>query len=284
MTNPAQKIILPLIPLRDLVILPSIVTPILVGRKRSIKSIDIALDGDKEVLLLPQKNSGIELPTQADLLSVGTKALIRQILRLPDGAVRVLLEAKERVKIIRLFEEAEYSYCEVEKLEDILDESDVLEPLCIELKEKFDEFTKITGKITKELIANIEKLSFAYAARLSDMVAEHVVTDVQVKQQLLEQNKVEDRIKVLIKILDGEIDKNKLDKKIKSQVKKQMNKDQKEYYLNEQMKAIQKELGDKDEVKGELQELEEKLESKNLPEHAYQRAERELKKLKMMSP
>ena len=271
----------PVLPLRDVVVYPYMVIPLFVGREKSIKSLEIASDENKQILLVAQKDSADDEPDNDGMYQTGTLANILQFLKLPDGTVKVLVEGVSRVNIVLLddndgFFKAEVVTCISESPEER--EADVL---MRSLLGQFEQYVKLNKKIPPEVIASLSSIDDA--ARMADTVAAHMTLKLEDKQLLLEMSNVHERIEKLMVLLESEIDIQQIEKRIRGRVKKQMEQSQREYYLNEQMKAVQKELGEIDETANELEELTAKIEQAGMPTEAKQKAESELKKLKMMS-
>lgn len=273
----------PVLPLRDVVVYPHMVIPLFVGRDKSIDALDEAMASDKQILLIAQKDAEIDEPEVKDLYQVGTLANILQLLKLPDGTVKVLVEGSQRCRVHSFQETQGFYVAQVSEMEDELElsaqEQEVLQRTCIN---SFDKYVKLNNKIPPEVLnalAGIED-----AGRLADTMAAHMSLKVEEKQILLELVDVAQRLENLMKLMEGEVDMLELEKSIRVRVKQQMEKNQKEYYLNEQMKAIQKELGEMDEVSNEIEELEKKIKAAGMSKDAKVKAEAELNKLKMMSP
>ncbi len=272
----------PLLPLRDIVVFPYMVIPLFVGREKSIAALQEAMGGDKEIFLAAQKSAKTNEPGADDIYEVGTLSVIMQMLRLPDGTVKVLVEGKRRAKALRYVADDPHFRVELEAV----DESDAstvgLEALMRSIKGAFENYVKLEKRIPPEMLLTISNID--NPAKLADILAAQLNLKLQDKQKLLETFDAQGRLEALLKNIQSEIEILQVQKRIRSRVKKQMEKTQREYYLNEQMQAIQRELGDKDEFKNELAELEKKLEEKDLPDEARLKADREMKKLKMMSP
>ncbi len=277
-----DKLIVPLIPLRDIIIFPYMVVPLFVGREKSIKALEQAMGNDKSVLLAAQKKAKTEEPKQEDIYEVGTLGTILQLLRLPDGTVKVLVEGKRRARIKEFVSEDECFMVNVEELDDIFDETVETEALIRSVVKSFEVYVKFNKRIPPEMILSVS--SIEDPSRLADTIASHLTIKLEDKQTLLSIQSPTKRLERLYSIMEGEIEILEVEQKIRHRVKRQMEKTQKEYYLSEQMKAIQKELGEKDEFKGELQEFEEKLKSKKLSKEASRKVRQEIKKLKLMSP
>lgn len=273
---------LPLLPLRDVVVYPHMVIPLFVGRDKSIKALESAMDGDKKILLVAQKNASTDEPTHEDIYNVGTVATVLQLLKLPDGTVKVLVEGLYRAEVTNFaecdeFYEADASPLEIESLAER--EQSVLVKA---VTQQFDQFVQMSKKVPSEVLASIE--SIEEAGRLADTISAHLSLKLDEKQAILEMVSERDRLEHLMALIESEVDLLDIEKRIRGRVKKQMEKSQREYYLNEQMKAIQKELGDMDDVPNELEDLQNKIDESGMPKEAKEKAESELNKLKMMSP
>jgi ATP-dependent Lon protease len=271
----------PMLPLRDVVVFPHMVVPLFVGREKSIQALEAAMDGSKEILLVAQRDAGTDDPQPKDVFGMGTLATILQMLRLPDGTVKVLVEGNARARLGSIAE-GEYLTARAELMDvDSLPEREE-EVLVKTLTEEFEKFVKLSKKVPSEVsnaLTGIHELE-----RLADTMAAHLELQIPEKQELLEALDVRNRVELLLGKLDGEMDMIEVEKRIRGRVKKQMERSQREYYLNEQMKAIQKEMGSMGEGGGDFEELENRLEEAGLPEEAHKKTEIELNKLKMMSP
>ncbi|MGK7295584.1 MAG: endopeptidase La [Candidatus Wenzhouxiangella sp. M2_3B_020] len=274
----------PVLSLRDVVVYPHMVIPLFVGRERSVKALDEAMNVDKRILLITQKSPETEEPTSEDLYEFGTLATILQMLRLPDGTTKVLVEGVERVKVEGLNEDEGYMAGSWQAIAtDEEDEDDeALEVTARSLLSLFEQYVKLSRKIPAELLTTLSGIHDR--SRQADTIAAHLGIRIEDKQQILETADLRERMERLMALIEGEIDVLKLEKRIRGRVKTQMEKSQREYYLNEQMKAIQKELGDLDESGNDLGDLEEKIENAGMPEEALEKARGEFNKLKMMSP
>ncbi len=274
--------LIPLLPLRDIIVFPHMVVPLFVGRERSIAALEEAMTGDKELLLAAQKKAKTNDPSKEDIFEIGTVGHIIQLLRLPDGTVKVLVEGRRRALIQRYEQEAPCFMCEVEELEDEEDAEQDLETLMRSIQEIFEVYVKLNKRIPPEMLVSVQTIDDP--GRLADTIVAHLSLKLNDKQGILELRSPAKRLTRLHELMQAEIEILQVEKKIRSRVKKQMEKSQKEYYLNEQMQAIQKELGDRDEFKNELHELEQKIKTKPMSDEARERASKEFKKLKMMSP
>ena len=273
----------PVLSLRDVVVFPHMVIPLFVGRERSVRALEETMNVDKQILLVTQKNPEVESPEPDDLFEYGTIASILQMLRLPDGTTKVLVEGVERVKVHSLEETEGYlagcwDYLTVAQEEDPRSQ----EVTTRSLMGLFEQYVKLSRKIPPELLTTLAGIEDA--SRLADTIAAHLGIRIEDKQQILETASVMERMERLMALIEGEIDVLKLEKRIRGRVKTQMEKSQREYYLNEQMKAIQKELGDLDESGTDLGDLEAKIEKAGMPKEALDKARNEFNKLKMMSP
>jgi ATP-dependent Lon protease len=271
----------PLLPLRDVVVFPHMVVPLFVGREKSIQALEAAMEGSKEILLVAQKDASTDEPGPKDVFDMGTLATVLQMLRLPDGTVKVLVEGNARATISDISEGEYLSGGAVLMDEEGLPEREQ-EVLIKTLMDEFEKYVKLSKKVPSEVsnaLTGIEELE-----RLADTMAAHLEMRIPEKQELLEALDIRKRVDLLLGKLDGEIDLIEVEKRIRGRVKKQMERSQREYYLNEQMKAIQKEMGNLGEGNNDFEELEQKLEEAGLPEEARKKTETELNKLKMMSP
>ena len=272
----------PLLPLRDVVVYPQIVQPLFVGRPKSIKALEVAMASDKQVLLVAQKSATDDEPGAEDLYNIGTVATILQLIRLPDGTVKVLVEGLDRAKIKEISFESDYFRAETSIL--FTEEASEKEAklLLRSLLSQFDQYVQLSKKIPPEVMTSISSID--EPARLVDTIASHMTLQLQEKQNLLELSSLQPRIEHLMSLIEAEIDLFQVEKRIRGRVKKQMEKSQREYYLNEQMKAIQKEMGEMDDVPNEAEELKQKIEEAGMPKEAKEKASSELSKLKLMSP
>lgn len=285
MSNPADGINItsfPLLPLRDVVVYPQIVQPLFVGRPKSIKALEVAMASDKQVLLVAQKNASEDEPGIDDLFQIGTVATILQLIRLPDGTVKVLVEGLDRARIKNVEFDNDHFKAETNVLspEEIPEKESAL--LIRSLLSQFDQYVQLSKKIPPEVMTSISSID--EPGRLVDTIASHMSLQLQEKQNLLELAGLQARIEHLMALIESEIDLFQVEKRIRGRVKKQMEKSQREYYLNEQMKAIQKEMGELDDVPNEADELKQKIEEAGMPKEAKDKATAELNKLKLMSP
>ncbi len=274
--------IVPLIPLRDIIIFPHMVVPLFVGREKSIKALEFAMNNDKSLLLAAQKKAKTDDPAPEDIYPMGSLGTILQLLRLPDGTVKVLVEGKRRARIKEFVNEEDSFMVMVEEVEEESDETVETEALIRSVIKSFEIYVKLNKRVPPEMIMSVSSID--EPGRLADTIATHLTVKIEEKQALLDITDPAKRLERLYTMLGGEIEILEVEQRIRQRVKRQMEKTQKEYYLNEQMKAIQKELGEKDEFKNELSELEEKVGAKKMNKEAMKKAKQELKKLRMMSP
>ena len=273
---------LPLLPLRDVVVYPHMVIPLFVGRDKSIQALDEAMSNGKKILLVAQKNAQVDDPGADELFSVGTVASILQLLKLPDGTVKVLVEGESRVALKSLFTRDGFIMAAVAALSAPVVSPHEGDALVRSLMSQFEQYVQLSKKVPNEVLTSLSGIEDP--ARLVDTIAAHMPMKIEDKQKVLEIGDLGERLEYLIGIMQGEMDFMQVEKKIRGRVKKQMERSQREYYLNEQMKAIQKELGDMDEAPNELDELKEKVEDAGMPAEAREKTLAELNKLKMMSP
>jgi len=276
-----EEVTYPLLPLRDVVVFPHMVVPLFVGRDKSIKALEWAMSHEKEIFLSAQRDAKVDTPAQKDIYLFGTMGTVLQLLRLPDGTVKALIEGKQRARIEEFVPHQDFFMVKMRKFyEDDADEQSVA--LMRGLAESFDEYAKLNEKIGKDLVSTISAIEDP--CRLADTIAAHVTMKLRDKQEILQVEKLNPRLEKLFDKLRDEINILRLENRLKKRVKKQMEKTQKDYYLNEQMRAIQKEMGTKDDFKAELAELEKKIKRKRLSKEAHNKVWQEFKKLKMMSP
>jgi len=277
-----SKIFLPLLPLRDIVVFPHMVAPLFVGREKSVNALADAMNTDKSVFLATQKKVGIDNPGEDDISQVGTIGKVLQLLRLPDGTVKALVEGKTRARIIRFVPNQEFFQVELEKISTPEINQAESEALSRSILKSFDEYAELNKSISKELITNVN--SITDPSQLADTVTAHFSFKIEDKQRLLETIDLAERMSLLLSLVKMEIEVYRMDQRIKNRVKEQMEKTQKNYYLNEQMRAIKKEMGAEDDPGDEIKELEEKIKKKKMSKEATEKVEQELKKLKMMTP
>jgi len=275
--------LVPVLPLRDVVVYPHMVIPLFVGREKSIEALDAAMQDNKKILLLAQKNAEVDDPEQQDLYSIGTLSTILQMLKLPDGTIKVLVEGGERVVVDSLLETNDYFSASVQYLEktSAIDEKEA-EVLVRSVLNLFDQYVKLNKKVPPEILTSLSGIDDP--SRLADTISAHMSLKLDEKQEILEIREPRLRLEHIMSKIEGEIDLMHIEKRIRGRVKQQMEKSQREYYLNEQMKAIQKELGDMDDAPNEVEDLQNKIEQSGMSKEAREKADNELNKLKMMSP
>jgi ATP-dependent Lon protease len=273
---------LPLLPLRDVVVYPHMVIPLFVGREKSIEALEAAMTGEKQILLLAQKNPADDDPSEEGLYRVGTVATVLQLLKLPDGTVKVLVEGEQRGEIERFIEVDGHCRAEVQLIDEVDAAEREAEVFTRSLLSQFEQYVQLGKKVPAEVLASLNGID--EPGRLVDTMAAHMVLKIEQKQEILEITDLAARVEHVLALLDAEIDLLQVEKRIRGRVKKQMERSQREYYLNEQMKAIQKELGDSEEGHNELDELKKRIENAGLTAEAHTKANAELNKLKQMSP
>jgi len=276
------KIEKPLLPLRDIVVFPNMVIPLFVGRDKSISALNEVMKGDKKIVLVTQKNSEIDDPKKADIFMFGCEGNILQLLKLPDGTVKVLIEGSKRVKILDFKDKDKFITCEYAHQQDITTNDEDLIPLAMTAVKRLEKLTLVNKKISNETINNIKKLT--EAAHIADNIASHLTAEIYEKQQIFETMDVKKRLNSIIKIMENETSIIGVEKRIRGRVKTQMEKTQREYYLNEQLKAIQKELGEIEDGKDETSSLNKSILKSKMPKDVEKKCMSELKKLKNMSP
>src|SRR5258708_2978501 len=277
----AESRVLPLLPLRDVVVFPHMVIPLFVGRPKSIKALEAAMAERKDVVLVAQKSAAKDEPNAEDLYDVGTVSTILQMLKLPDGTVKVLVEGVQRARIERVLTEKPNFEAEIDLIQSEEPDSNEVEAMRRTLLAQFDQYVKLNKKIPPEVLTSLSGIDGA--GRLSDTIAAHLPLKLEQKQQILEMFNVGRRLEQLLQLLETEIDIMQVEKRSRGRVKRQMEKSQREYYLKEEVKAIEKELGDSEEGAG-VDEVEKKIKAAHMPKEARVKAEAELKKLKLMSP
>src|SRR3990167_2866369 len=273
---------LPLLPLRDVVVYPHMVIPLFVGREKSIEALESAMTGDKQILLVAQKNPADDDPSEDGLYRVGTVASVLQLLKLPDGTVKVLVEGEQRGVIERFVDAVGYSRAEVQLITETPAEQREAEVFTRSLLSQFEQYVQLGKKVPAEVLASLNGIDDA--GRLVDTMAAHMLLKIEQKQEILEIIDLTARVEHVLVLLDTEIDLLQVEKRIRGRVKKQMERSQREYYLNEQMKAIQKELGESEDGHNELDELKKRIEAAGLSKEAYAKAQTEWSKLKQRSP
>ena len=278
----ADKLVMSVLPLRDIVVFPHMIVPLFVGREKSVKALEDVMQEDKQILLVAQKNASDDDPTTEDLYKIGTVATVLQLLKLPDGTVKVLVEGKTRAEVQNYLDNDEFFEAEIEEKAVVGLDGTEIEALCRSVVGQFEQYIKLNKKIPPEALVSVNQIE--EADKLADTVSSHLALKMNEKQELLEIASVSDRMEKIISFMEGEIGVLQEEKKIRGRVKRQMEKTQREYYLNEQLKAIQRELGETDEGKDENSEIEEKIIATKLSKDAKEKAEGELKKLRNMSP
>lgn len=273
---------IPVLPLRDVVVFPFMVMPLFVGRPRSISSLDDAMNNGKQLLLVSQKQAELEEPSIDDLYDVGTIANIIQLLKLPDGTVKVLVEGQQRAKIHQIEDSGEHFQAQVEPLNSTLGNKKELQVVHKAALDEFQNYVNLNKKVQPDILSALQQIE--NLEQLSDTLASHLPVSVAQKQTVLEMTNVVERFEYLLGLMQSEADLLQVEKRIRSRVKKQMEKSQRDYYLNEQIKAIQKELGEEENAISEIEQLRQKIEEARMPLEAREKAEAELQKLKMMSP
>ena len=273
--------VLPLLPLRDVVVYPHLVIPLFVGRAKSVKALELASEHGKQILLVAQKSPNKDEPDAADLYEVGTIATLLQMLKLPDGTVKVLVEGVHRAHIKEFIEVEDCFAARVERIEPVADEDSETQALMRTVFTQFDQYVKLNKKIPPEILTSLASIDDA--GRLADTITAHLPLKLEDKQRILEMFSISERLDHLLGLLESEIDILQVEKRIRGRVKRQMEKSQREYYLNEQVKAIQKELGEQDD-NTDLDELERRIKAARMPKEALAKVNAEMKKLKMMSP
>jgi len=273
---------IPLLPLRDVVVYPHMVIPLFVGREKSIAALEAAMASDKQIMLVAQRNASDDDPGEKDIYRVGTVSTILQMLRLPDGTVKVLVEGGGRGHLSKARFDDDGAVADVRELDDVAPSDSEQEALSRSLLAKFEEYVKLSKKVAPEIMNSVSSID--EISRLADTISAHLQLKLEEKQDVLEMVDVRERVEHLVALMESDMDVLKVEKRIRGRVKKQMEKSQREYYLNEQMKAIQKELGDLDESGNELEDLEKKIDDSGMPKDAKEKSKNELNKLRMMSP
>ena len=274
--------IYPVLPLRDIVVFPHMIVPLFVGRDKSVKALEDVMQDDKQILLVTQKNASQDDPSPEDIYTVGTVGTVLQLLKLPDGTVKVLVEGGQRAAIAKYTENETFFQAYAEVLEDEKGEDRELDALARSVVSQFEQYIKLNKKIPPEVLVSVNQIEDA--SKLADTVASHLSLKIAEKQELLEARTVTERLERVYAFMEGEIGVLQVEKRIRNRVKRQMEKTQREYYLNEQLKAIQKELGESEDGKDEIAELEEKIKKTKMTKEAREKALAEVKKLRNMSP
>jgi ATP-dependent Lon protease len=272
----------PVLPLRDIVVFPHMIVPLFVGREKSVRALEDVMKEDKQILLVTQKNAAQDDPTTADIYSVGTVGTVLQLLKLPDGTVKVLVEGGQRARILRFAENESFFQAYAEPIAEKPGDNQEIEALARTVVSQFEQYIKLNKKIPPEVLVSINQIEDS--GKLADTVASHLALKIPEKQELLETELVSERLEKVFGYMEGEIGVLQVEKRIRNRVKRQMEKTQREYYLNEQLKAIQKELGEGEDGRDELAELEEKINKTKFSKEAHDKAIAEVKKLRTMSP
>ncbi len=282
MLEPSRGSLFPVLPLRDIVVFPHMIVPLFVGREKSVRALEDVMKDDKQILLVTQKNAAQDDPTPADIYSVGTVGTVLQLLKLPDGTVKVLVEGGQRARIVKFSDNPTFFEAHAETLAERTGEAKEIEALARTVVSQFEQYIKLNKKIPPEVLVSINQIEDP--SKLADTVASHLQLKIAEKQELLETDGVGERLERVYAYMEGEIGVLQVEKRIRSRVKRQMEKTQREYYLNEQLKAIQKELGEGEDGRDELSEIEERIKKTRLSKEAREKAQAEIKKLRSMSP
>jgi ATP-dependent Lon protease len=282
MNAPTLGTVYPVLPLRDIVVFPGMIVPLFVGREKSVKALEEVMKDDKQILLIAQKNASQDDPGPDDIYTIGTLGTVLQLLKLPDDTVKVLVEGGRRVKIVGYTGKSEFFEANAVDMEESAGESAELQAAARTVVSEFENYVKLNKKVPPEVVVSINKIE--EPAKLADTISAHLALKVAEKQQLLELDSVSKRLERILGLMEGEIGVLQVEKKIRNRVKRQMEKTQREYYLNEQMKAIQKELGETEDGRDEISEMEKRIKKTRLSKEAREKANGELKKLRTMSP
>jgi len=282
MSEVSKGALLPVLPLRDIVVFPHMIVPLFVGREKSVRALEDVMNDDKQILLVTQKNAGDDDPTPDDIYEVGTVGTVLQLLKLPDGTVKVLVEGTQRARITGFAENSEFFQAKAELLVEADEDAREYDALGRSVITQFEQYIKLNKKIPPEVIVSLNQIDDT--SKLADTVASHLALKIPEKQELLELPTITERLERAYALMEAEIGVLQVEKRIRSRVKRQMEKTQREYYLNEQMKAIQKELGESEDGRDEAGELEEKIKNTKFSKEAREKADAELKKLRAMSP
>ena len=277
-----QGTVYPVLPLRDIVVFPGMIVPLFVGREKSVKALEEVMKDDKQILLIAQKNATQDDPGPDDIYSIGTLGTVLQLLKLPDDTVKVLVEGGKRVRIAGYTDKTEFFEARAVEMEEAAGDPAELQAAARTVVSEFENYVKLNKKVPPEVVVSINKID--EPTKLADTISAHLALKVADKQQLLELDSVSKRLERILGLMEGEIGVLQVEKKIRNRVKRQMEKTQREYYLNEQMKAIQKELGESEDGRDELAELEERIKKTKLSKEAREKAAAEVKKLRTMSP
>ncbi|MBN42996.1 MAG: endopeptidase La [Alphaproteobacteria bacterium] len=282
MTELSKDALFSVLPLRDIVVFPHMIVPLFVGREKSVRALEDVMKDDKEILLVTQKDAGDDDPSPEDLYGVGTVGTILQLLKLPDGTVKVLVEGNERASVVEFADNPEFLQAIAETHADVGEDDSEIEALGRSVVTQFEQYIKLNRKVPPEVLVSINQIE--EPGKLADTIASHLSLKIPEKQELLEAETIQKRLEKIYSFMEGEIGVLQVEKRIRGRVKRQMEKTQREYYLNEQLKAIQKELGEAEDGRDELQELEDQIEKTRLTKEAKEKVGQELKKLRNMSP
>ncbi|WP_026870407.1 endopeptidase La [Inquilinus limosus] len=282
MLNLNKDTLYPVLPLRDIVVFPHMIVPLFVGREKSVRALEDVMKEDKQILLVTQRNASQDDPSPTEIFEVGTIGTVLQLLKLPDGTVKVLVEGVKRARIVRYADNPEFFQAQVEPLDDVANDPQEIEALGRAAVAQFEQYIKLNKKIPPEVLVSVNQIEDG--AKLADTIAAHLSLKIPEKQQILEIASITERLEKVYGFMEGEIGVLQVEKRIRSRVKRQMEKTQREYYLNEQLKAIQKELGEGEDGRDEAAELEERINKVKLTKEARDKAMAELKKLRSMSP
>ncbi|MEM7517948.1 MAG: LON peptidase substrate-binding domain-containing protein, partial [Planctomycetota bacterium] len=282
MTDTPTRETYPVLPLRDIVVFPHMIVPLFVGREKSVKALEAVMKDDRQILLAAQRDASLDDPGADDIYRVGALANVLQLLKLPDGTVKVLVEGRSRARIVRFIEGEDYFEADIEHVDEVEVEEATVDALSRSLTEQFERYVKLNKNVPEEALANIGEIEDP--AKLADTISGHLGVKLAERQKLLEESGVAARLEALLGLIQGEISVLQVEKKIRTRVKSQMERTQREYYLNEQMKAIQRELGEGEDGKDDATDYEEKIASTKLSKEARDKAIAELKKLRNMSP
>ena len=282
MLETARGALYPVLPLRDIVVFPHMIVPLFVGREKSVRALEDVMKDDKQILLVTQKNAAQDDPATSDIFTVGTVGTVLQLLKLPDGTVKVLVEGGQRARIVRFTDNNLFFQASAETIPDNAGEQQETEALARTVVSQFEQYIKLNKKIPPEVLVSINQIEDP--GKLADTVAAHLTLKIPEKQELLETGVVAERIEKVFGYMEGEIGVLQVEKRIRNRVKRQMEKTQREYYLNEQLKAIQKELGEGEDGRDEMAELEDRINKTKFSKEARDKALAELKKLRSMSP
>ena len=275
-------LLFPVLPLRDIVVFPHMIVPLFVGRDKSVRALEDVMNDDKQILLVAQRNASQDDPAPEDIHEVGTIGTVLQLLKLPDGTVKVLVEGSRRARITRFTESEDFFQAEATLVDDEVQDPKELEALARSVITQFEQYIKLNKKIPPEILVSLNQIEDS--SKLADTVASHLALKIAEKQELLEMFSVTERLERAYSFMESEIGVLQVEKRIRNRVKRQMEKTQREYYLNEQLKAIQKELGETEDGRDEASEIEERINSTKLSKEAREKAQQELKKLRSMSP